>query len=140
MSAPSHLAVKGCPAPVPRPGPFYLPRLVHNPLPQPTDPAAVHPAEPLSDTELQKLLKTLDPAGARPFRVLPPLPAELADSYSGVLHACRQSLRNQRNLPSPTGEDNLLSLHPRGLTVVASPIGACLPAGQSRPCTAAIRS
>ena len=45
---------------------------------------------------------------------------ELEQRYAHVTHACRQQLHTQRALPGPTGEDNLLSLHPSGLTVIAS--------------------
>jgi RHH-type proline utilization regulon transcriptional repressor/proline dehydrogenase/delta 1-pyrroline-5-carboxylate dehydrogenase len=55
------------------------------------------------------------------FEQLLPLTPGLAADYAPVIAACRQSLLQKRRLPGPTGEENLLSLHARGLVVVASP-------------------
>ena len=107
-------------------GPYYLERLVQAaPVAGTGDTAAAvveavdAPTPAAADVASALARITGEPES--PFGRLPPLGGALLARYSSVINACRQQLPETVSLPGPTGEDNLLSLHARGLTVVASP-------------------
>ncbi len=101
-------------------GPYYLQRLVRDTgvASQPSD---TPKAEVINDKTLNNLVTELLQQETNVFGQLLPMTGELAREYSGVTHHCRQIMRAKRQLPGPTGEENLLSLHPHGLTIIASP-------------------
>ena len=103
-------------------GPYYEERLVRSNEDDPAQMTGFEPAGKLMANimvhqAVQQLL-ALKPAK---FEQLLPLTPDLATDYAPVIAACRQSLVQRRRLPGPTGEENLLTLHARGLVVVASP-------------------
>ncbi|SCZ84225.1 bifunctional proline dehydrogenase/L-glutamate gamma-semialdehyde dehydrogenase PutA [Nitrosomonas mobilis] len=103
-------------------GPYYVERLVRTDEDGAAKMAGFEPAGKLLDNTLAQQaahqLLTQKPAK---FEQLLPLTPELAANYAPVITACRQALKQKRRLPGPTGEENLLTLHARGLVVVASP-------------------
>ncbi|MEZ5536273.1 MAG: bifunctional proline dehydrogenase/L-glutamate gamma-semialdehyde dehydrogenase PutA [Thiolinea sp.] len=102
-------------------GPYYLQRLVTSTgAAEVTTQTAVSPQNKPGSTALQKLAEGLLKQKPAAFGQLLPMSAELTGEYGAVIHACRQTLRDKRQLPGPTGEENLLSLHARGLTIIAT--------------------
>lgn len=103
-------------------GPYYLERLTRMSDSERAQMSGFEPAgEVLDNTLVQKAAHKLLAEKPVEFEQLPPLTPTLVADYSPVIAACRQSLVQKRRLPGPTGEENLLSLHARGLVVVASP-------------------
>ncbi len=100
-------------------GPFYLKRLVHseNEMNE-ADQAILN--KNVSDNTLNSGVKTLLDSKSAEFGHLLPLTAEMSQQYLGLINRCRLELRDTSQLPGPTGEDNLLSLAPQGLTIIAS--------------------
>ncbi|KAG1660394.1 Bifunctional protein PutA [Nymphon striatum] len=101
-------------------GPFYLKRLVQSNDGFNADTESKQ-IEVIESSELDKLVETLlnnKPAG---FGHLLPLSSDMSKDYLGLINRCRQDLHDTRSLPGPTGEDNLLSLSSRGLTIIATP-------------------
>ncbi len=108
-------------------GPFYLKRLVQS-TDERHDEATAADAEKQSaetgtidSSDLNNIVKTLLDSKFGEFGHLSPLDSEMSKDYLGLINRCRQDLHASRSLPGPTGEDNLLSLNPRGLTLIASP-------------------
>ena len=101
-------------------GPFTLKRVVNS------NDAVVENNQ--SDSEktiennaLNGYINTLLDGSPTEFGHLLPLDQTISKDYLGLLNTLRQDLRDTRSLPGPTGEDNLLSLNSRGLTVIATP-------------------
>ena len=101
-------------------GPFYLQRLVRDQAAK-TQSLGNPATETLSDQALTELVTELQQMKVTEFGQLLPMTGELAKEYSVVINNCRQNMRDKRQLPGPTGEKNLLSLHAHGLTIIASP-------------------
>jgi RHH-type transcriptional regulator, proline utilization regulon repressor / proline dehydrogenase / delta 1-pyrroline-5-carboxylate dehydrogenase len=103
-------------------GPYYVERLIRMSDSETAQMSRFEPAdEVLANTLAQKAANELLAQKPMEFEQLPPLTPALVTDYSPVIAVCRQSLIHKSRLPGPTGEENLLSLHARGLIVVASP-------------------
>ncbi len=103
-------------------GPFYLKRLVKTSdgvNDTVSDQAAVS-TEIMDVAELNESIQILLESVPEEFGHLVPLDPEISQDYLKLINHCRQELHASRSLPGPTGEDNLLSLNPRGLTIVAT--------------------
>jgi RHH-type proline utilization regulon transcriptional repressor/proline dehydrogenase/delta 1-pyrroline-5-carboxylate dehydrogenase len=101
-------------------GPYYLQRLVRG-AEADTPPSGTQTTDTLSDQALAGLVTELQQQRTNAFGQLLPMTGALAQEYGAVIHHCRQTMRDKRQLPGPTGEENLLSLHAHGLTIIASP-------------------
>ncbi|MEB8432761.1 bifunctional proline dehydrogenase/L-glutamate gamma-semialdehyde dehydrogenase PutA [Cocleimonas sp. KMM 6892] len=101
-------------------GPFYLKRLVHE-IDTAENADQSEAAEIIDTAELNNSVQLLLKSSFEEFGHLLPLDAEISQDYLGLINRCRQDLHESRSLPGPTGEDNLLSLNPRGLTIIATP-------------------
>ncbi len=101
-------------------GPFYLKRLVqlNEAL---SNKSKFESHTPIIDKQLDEYIKKLLNGPTVEFGHLLPLEQEMSREYLGLINTCRQDLRDSRKLPGPTGEDNLLSLNSRGLTLIATP-------------------
>ncbi len=112
-------------------GPYYVERLVRANEDDITQMTGFEPAgKIMANTRVHQAAHQLLALKPAKFEQLLPLTPGLAADYAQVIAACRQSLVQRRRLPGPTGEENLLTLHARGLVVVASPDpGIALPAG-----------
>lgn len=100
-------------------GPFYLKRLVQDSDKLGDDKHSVR-TEILGNAELKNSVQLLLKSTFEEFGHLLPLDTEISQDYLGLINRCRQDLHASRSLPGPTGEDNLLSLNPRGLTIIAT--------------------
>ncbi len=104
-------------------GPFYLKRLVHSS--DEIESAASNKqsaqTETIDNADLNNTVQVLLRSTFEEFGHLLPLNTEISQDYLGLINRCRQDLHASRSLPGPTGEDNLLSLNPRGLTIIATP-------------------
>lgn len=106
-------------------GPFYVKRLVHNAnelngAKQTEGSEQINQNEYISDSVLKNSVKVLLDSKSAEFGHLMPLSSELSQQYLGLINRCRHELRDTSRLPGPTGEDNLLSLNPQGLTLIAT--------------------
>lgn len=103
-------------------GPYYVERLVRANEDDITQMTGFEPAgKIMANTKVHQAAHQLLALKPAKFEQLLPLTPGLAADYAQVIAACRQSLVQRRRLPGPTGEENLLTLHARGLVVVASP-------------------
>lgn len=103
-------------------GPYYVERLIREDNASTAGTAGFDTAEKiLTYSFAQQAARQLLAQKPAKFEQLLPLTPKLAENYASIIAACRQSLVQKRRLPGPTGEENLLTLHARGLVVVASP-------------------
>ncbi len=102
-------------------GPYYLQRLVQNTESQITATKGAESNELMKDNFLDNCVKTLLASVTEEFGQLFPLDTEMSKEHASLINHCRHDLPENRQLPGPTGEDNLLSLNPRGLTLIATP-------------------
>ncbi len=100
-------------------GPFYLKRLVqsNDDIENAVSEKQSTPTEIIDSKELNNSIQVLLRSTFEEFGHLLPLDSEISQDYLGLINHCRQELHESRSLPGPTGEDNLLSLNPRGLTL-----------------------
>lgn len=101
-------------------GPFYLKRLVKS-NEQHSAEDSLEANNHVTDEALNEYIENLQNKVSSEFGHLLPLDQEMSRDYLGLINICRQDLRDTRKLPGPTGEDNLLSLNSRGLTLIATP-------------------
>ena len=105
-------------------GPYYLQRLVQNTESQIIATRGAESNQVIDDGFLDNCVKTLLAGATEEFGQLFPLDPEMSKEHAGLINHCRHDLPETRQLPGPTGEDNLLSLNPRGLTLIATPDAA----------------